>query len=77
MPSTEEILKLQKAYSDTFNTKEGKIVLEDIQKICFKNSSTINEMPNIMAFNEGHRAVLLHIETRMKMNLKTIPNRGE
>jgi len=76
MPNQEEILKLQKAYSDTFNSKEGQIVLEDLRKICFKDSLTINEQPNIMAFNEGHRAVLLHIERAMRMNLKTIPNRG-
>jgi len=75
MPSEDEVLKLQKAYSKTFSSEEGQIVLEDLQKICFKNSSTINEVPIVMAFNEGHRAVMLHIETRMKMTLKTIPKR--
>ncbi len=77
MPSEQEILKLQKAYSDTFKSKEGQIVLEDLQKICFKNTTTVNENIIAMASNEGMRMVMLHIETRMKMTLKNIPKREE
>lgn len=65
----ERLKSLQQAYNKTFESEEGRKVLTDLYKICFKNSSTINEMSHIMFFNEGHRAVLLHIETMMKMNL--------
>ncbi len=77
MPDQEEILKLQKAYSNTFKTKEGLIVLEDLQKICFENTTTINESVIAMASNEGKRMIMLHIKTRMNMTLKTIPKREE
>ena len=77
MPNEEEILKLQQAYSKTFKSKEGQVVLEDLEKICFENTSTINESVIAMASNEGMRMVMLHIKTRIKMNLKTIPKREE
>ena len=72
MPGEAEVLKLQQAYSKTFKAEEGMIVLEDLAKICFKNHTTINEVSNIMAFNEGQRMVFLHIERAMKMNLKSL-----
>ena len=77
MPDQEEILKLQKAYSNTFKTKEGLIVLEDLQKICFENTTTINESVIAMDSKEGKRMIMLHIKTRMNMTLKTIPKREE
>lgn len=70
MPDQEEVLKLQQAYSKTFKSESGIIVLKDLEKVCFKNSTTINENQHIMASNEGMRMVLLHIETRMRINLK-------
>lgn len=70
MPSEEEVLKLQQAYSKCFSSEEGQIVKKDLEKVCFKNFTTISENSNMMAFNEGQRAVLLHIETRIKMNIK-------
>jgi len=70
MPDVEEVLKLQQAYSKCFSSEEGQIVLADLQKVCFKNFTTLDANSNIMSFNEGQRAVLLHIETRMRMNIK-------
>jgi hypothetical protein len=66
----EELKQLQMAYNKVFETKEGKLVLEDLQKKCFKNHTTAHELPHMTFFNEGQRVVLLHIETMMIMNLK-------
>ena len=72
MPNEEEVLKLQQAYSKTFKSPEGQIVLKDLQKVCFKNTTTANESLIAMSSNEGMRMVLLHIETRMRINLKQV-----
>ena len=77
MPNEEEILKLQKAYSDTFKSKDGQIVLKDLEKMCFENTTTVNESLIAMASNEGMRMVMLHIKTRMKMTIKTIQRKVE
>jgi len=64
-----EIKKLQQAYSKTFSSEEGQIVLEDLKKHCFVNAPTYVPMdPCGTHMNEGARSVLLHIQTRMKMD---------
>lgn len=61
--------ELQQAYSRVFEGKDGLLVKKDLERVCFKNFTTINESPYLTAFNEGQRAVLLHIETMQRMNL--------
>ena len=49
-------------YKQTFNTDEGKKVLEDLRLRCFSKKSTFDKDANVTAFNEGQRQVVLHIE---------------
>ena len=75
MDGLEKLSVLQQAYSKTFSSEEGQKVLADLAKVCFVNFTTLNEAPQVMAFNEGQRAVFLHIKTRMEMNTKKeLPN---
>ena len=77
----EQAEQLRKDYREVFESESGIRVLEDLEKTCFFNDSTINEIPHIMTFNEGQRAVILHIKTKLLMTaqrLKELENeRGQ
>ena len=60
-----DLQALKAAYNDVFNTDNGKIVLKNLQERCYKKKTTMDANPNVVAFREGCRAVLLHIETIM------------
>ena len=64
--------QLRKDYQSVFNSEEGQRVLEDLKKTCFYYSPTIDQFPHIMAANEGQRLVMLHIETKLKLDLKKL-----
>ncbi len=70
-----KIKALRQSYNMFFTSEDGKIVLEDLKKVCFFNTTTINDSSNAMAFNEGQRAVVLHIISRMRLD--TIKIEGE
>ena len=75
MDGIEKLSELQQAYSKTFSSEEGRKVLEDLAKVCFAKFTTIHELPHMTCFNEGQRAVYLHIQTRIQMNIKKeLPN---
>jgi len=78
---SEKAEQLRKDYQNVFNSESGKRVLENLKKICFYYDTTINGTPHIMSFNEGQRAVILHIETKLKLTaekLKELENdRGQ
>lgn len=57
-----ELLQIIDLYKQTFNTDEGKKVLEDLRLRCFSKKSTFDKDANVTAFNEGQRQVVLHIE---------------
>ena len=42
--------------------KQGKKVLADLRIRCFAKKSTFDKDANVMAFNEGQRQVVLHID---------------
>jgi hypothetical protein len=70
MPDSQQTLEaLKRAYNEVFPTPNGQKVLDDLKKIAFFNSTTINEIPHIMGFNEGQRAVILHIISRMNLDM--------
>jgi hypothetical protein len=48
-----------------FNTDDGKLVLQDLRQRCFSYLPSFNPNAHIMAFNEGMRAVVLNIESRL------------
>jgi len=69
--------QLRKDYQSVFKSEEGQRVLEDLKLTCFYHSPTIHEMPHIMAYQEGQRNVILHIETKLKLTankLKELEN---
>ena len=53
-------------YEETFGTKSGKLVLEDLEKDAYINRSTISDGGNIdphqIAFREGIRSIVLKIQ---------------
>jgi len=57
-----ELLQIIDLYKQTFNTDDGKKVLEDLRLRCFSKKSTFDKDANVTAFNEGQRQVVLHIE---------------
>ena len=73
----EQAAQLRKDYQSVFGTEAGQRVLEDLKKTCFYYSPTIHEIPHIMAYQEGQRNVMIHIETKLKLTaikLKELQN---
>ncbi len=57
-----ELMQIIDLYKQTFNTDEGKKVLEDLRLRCFSKKTTFDKDANVTAFNEGQRQVVMHIE---------------
>ena len=67
----EEALKksqqLRADYRATFSSAAGVRVLEDLSKRCFAKYTTFKDFDvNTMVFNEGKRAVFLHMQTMIE-----------
>ena len=62
----EKIKSLRLAYKKTFESEEGKKVLEDLKRRCFYDKPTFVGDINVSAFNEGTRSVVLLILENMK-----------
>jgi hypothetical protein len=73
----ENLKQKQSDYKKVFNSEEGKRVLKDLQSIGFFSRSTINENSNKMAYNEGMRAILLHIETMRNYDFENLKKHME
>tara|TARA_R100000231_G_scaffold138765_1_gene117951 strand:- start:28 stop:246 length:219 start_codon:yes stop_codon:yes gene_type:complete len=62
----EEILKeIKQAYKITFNSKEGQIVLDDLEKRTGVHTTTFDKDPYVSANLEGMRAVTLFIKSML------------
>tara|TARA_R110000868_G_scaffold171289_1_gene406973 strand:+ start:761 stop:985 length:225 start_codon:yes stop_codon:yes gene_type:complete len=62
--SNQKIKELIKNYKSVFGSDDGKMVMDDLEKRCFYNTSTYNSKePNETAFFEGQRTVLLFIKS--------------
>ena len=59
-------------YKKTFETEEGKRVLKDLEKVCMYRFTTFDKDSLTMAFQEGLRAVYLHITTIMDMDIEEL-----
>jgi hypothetical protein len=59
-------------YRKVFDTEEGKRVLKDLEKVCMYRSTTFDKESLTMAFQEGLRAVYLHITTVMTMDIEEL-----
>jgi len=68
LDSLKQIEALKKAYNSIFSSEDGQKILKDLKRVCFFKSSTINDNPYVTYFNEGQRAVVLHILTRMNLD---------
>ena len=64
---TPEIEKLKDVYRQTFNTDSSAKVLADLEARCnYRALSYVAGDANATAFEEGKRAVILHIHNMMK-----------
>jgi hypothetical protein len=64
---SEQIAQLRTMYKDTFGDNAGKKVLSDLEIRCnWRASSYVAGDANATAFEEGKRAVILHIYNMMK-----------
>ncbi len=59
-------------YKKVFETEEGKRVLKDLERVCMYRSTTFDKDSLVMAFQEGLRAVYLHITTIMNMDIEEL-----
>ena len=63
---TPEIEKLKDLYRQTFNSESSVKVLADLEARCnYRASSYVAGDANATAFEEGKRAVILHIHNMM------------
>mgnify|MGYP003110489223 CR=1 FL=1 len=62
----QEIQKMRAMYKGVFDTDNGQKVLKDLEARCnWRATSYVAGDPNATAFEEGKRAVLLHIHNMM------------
>ena len=55
------IQDLRLAYKTLLNTKDGQIVMKDLQSRYHINGSTFSQDPNETAYREGQRTVVLFL----------------
>jgi len=70
--NAERLKGLRNDYKKVFETEEGKKVLKDLETICMANTTTFNKDASVMAFQEGARAVYLHITTLMNLDIENL-----
>ena len=62
--SNKKIKELIQNYKTVFKSDDGKMVMDDLEKRCFYNTSTFSRNePNETAFFEGQRTILLFIKS--------------
>lgn len=63
----QEVAKTKLMYNDVFTSESGKQVLKDLEARCnWRVSSYVAGDANATAFEEGKRAVLLHIHNMLE-----------
>ena len=60
------------AYKRFFDTRDGKLILNDLMKACHMTSSTMDKDPYETAFNEGARSVVLRILKTTNTNMEQL-----
>jgi hypothetical protein len=61
---------LKKNYCEVFAGNSGKFVLEDLSKYCFARKTTFSKEALEMAFREGQRSILLHIQNIQEIDIE-------
>jgi hypothetical protein len=64
----EKQLQLILKYQRTFESEEGKAVLENLCKRAYIFDSTFDPNPNMQSFREGQRAIVLEIFKTLGIN---------
>jgi len=57
---------LRNAYKHLFDTDDGKIVLDDLQRRFHVHGSTFSSEPTDTAYREGQRTVVLFIQSMLQ-----------
>lgn len=65
------VASLKKDYCDVFSGIQGGHVLDDLSKHCFSNNTTFSKDGLEMAFREGQRSILLHIQNMQKIDIES------
>lgn len=60
-----EAIQLARDYAKTFETEHGGRVLADLELHCGFRKPSFDRDPIIMAWNEGHRDVVLRIHAQL------------
>lgn len=63
----DEIVELQKAYMQCFNTSSGKAVMEDLESRNWMRTTTFSTSSLMLAFHEGQRSVMLYVRTMLEL----------
>ena len=71
MDIPKEIKQLMEFYQITFESDNGKKVLEDLENRFHIHSSTIDDNNNNIAYREGQRSVILFIKKILKFSYIT------
>tara|TARA_Y100001973_G_C5177328_1_gene322771 strand:+ start:51 stop:284 length:234 start_codon:yes stop_codon:yes gene_type:complete len=66
MEIPKEIKQLMEFYQITFESDNGKKVLEDLENRFHIHSSTMDDTNNNLAYREGQRSVILFIKKILK-----------
>ena len=66
MDIPKEIKQLMEFYQITFESDNGKKVLEDLENRFHIHSSTMDDTNNNLAYREGQRSVILFIKKILK-----------
>ena len=69
MSEIDKIREVKQLYIDVFDNDNGKKILEELGKRCFIHRPTFNKDGMTMAFNEGQRSIILHIQNMMKIDI--------
>ena len=70
--NADKLKALRADYIKTFGSEEGKKVLADLEKVCMFKASTFDKEAPVMAFQEGLRAVYLHITTVINLDIEAL-----
>jgi len=71
----DKLKALKQSYNSAFSSEAGRKVLEDLEKWCYIKTTTFPfNTPDalLLAFNEGKRAVILHIKTMMEFDIERL-----
>ena len=66
------ITENQKLYQRVFGGADGDEILKDLERRCFIKSTTYDDNPGRMSFNEGRRSIFVYIQNLLEKDLKEL-----